>query len=562
MMSSIKLITPVVNGFTFYDTETSGTNKSYDQVYQYASVKTNSDLEIDRAGIKNLLCKPRLDVVPHPMAFLTHHIDVDQLIKSGVNEFTFSRQIHNDLMEIAGTAISGYNTNKFDNEMLRALFYRNMKPIYEHESKKGNFNFDVYKLVQLAYALRPGVLNWPKNEEGRDSLKLALLSKENGIVHENAHEALSDVFATIGIAKIIKEANPKLFEYSLQMCAKKNVESLISARVPLIHVDIMKGKEFRMMSLVYPVVMDMSNKNNYHMLDLRDDPRAMMDMNPQDINRYIFTKRSELPEGSPTMPLCTVSINKQPIVVEAEKMLTNSVLDDAQLDYDQCMRNLEYLRKNTNVARKIQDAFRSDFSVSAHDDVYKKIYGGGFFSSFDENSRSETHLCVPGEGNTLAIENLNVHEVSMRSHDPVRVFDLNLRAKWNSFYESLLIKDFSPNELSDWVQFLENRLFGESEDGVFKISDYHKEISRIQLEMPLNEHDAEVINNLTKYVQNIEMQVSSLRELSDSLSASALSEISSNKSINGVKARINIIIDSYDKRKDSVGTREPSPLSM
>ena len=65
--------------------------------------------------------------------------------------------------------------------------------------------WDLLDVVRMIRALRPEGINWPfiensKTGEKFASNKLELLTKENGISHENAHDALSDVDGLIDAA--------------------------------------------------------------------------------------------------------------------------------------------------------------------------------------------------------------------------------------------------------------------------------------------------------------------------------------------------------------------------
>lgn len=538
-MNIQNLKSPKISWFHFYDTETSGTSSAYDQIYQYASIKTDDSLRIDPSSIKELLCKPRVDVIPHPMAFLTHTLDINMLKLKGMNEFDFARAIHNDLMGSGNTCITGYNTSSFDNEMLRNLFYRNMKGLYEHEYAGGNCLFDIYKLVQMTYALRPEIIKWPKNEDGNDSLKLDLLALENEIMHENAHDAISDVIATIELARMIKDKNPKLFDWCLKLSVKDNISQLVSSQTPLIHVDSKKGKGVRMTSVVCPVVADYSDKNKFYMFDLMRSPEEIMDMRPEDINKFMFTKRSELPEGSPIMPICDIKLNKQPLIAPlSRQLLTDNLADAASVDYEVCINNFAKVKGNVDLARKIQHAFsmKREFDIA---DTYQGIYGG-FFDRPDDRMRASMHLKVRAGSDTLNIEECSVHKESLGSSDYSRNFDLLLRGKWNSFYESLLSKNFSSNELQDWVEYLENRLSGSISNSALSIDGYNDEVSKIMLMTPPGENALMALDKVNGHIEELKRFVLDMRELSNSMVDEQCSECLSNRSIEAIRSRIDI----------------------
>lgn len=527
--------TPHVNRFQVYDTETTGIDTQCDQILQFASVETDQDLNIIESGVSNIICKQRLDVVPHPKAYLTHFLDVDVLQAEGMSEFMLAKKVQNIFMGNNATAITGYNTDKFDNELIRNLMFRNMKDLYMHEYKNENLTFDIFKLVQLVYALRPELLNWRLKDNGATSLKLEHLSADNGIAHDNAHDALDDVYATIGIAKAIKDANPKLFNYALQLSSKGNAISLLAKREPLIHINTVHGQDYNISTLIQPVIIDSSNKSKFLCLDLRHDPRPLLEMSSEDINKYLYTKREDLPEGSPIIPIVGVSANKQPLIANTQGLLTPAFADKAKLDMDQINKNLEFIKTNRGIGEKIQKAMTTN--MPAPTDSYRSIYAGGFLHRDDQNQRAKLHMTKPGT-EQLEIESVDVHEYSLTMRDSIRHFDLLLRGKWNSFHSHLLTQKFSPTEFRKWVDYLENKLYVGIDSKTLTIPQFFEQSNLVELEMPLSAREKEVLDKVIDHMKEVEKTVANLRELADELHPDAVEERAGSKKIQDIEKRI------------------------
>ncbi|MCV4932819.1 exodeoxyribonuclease I, partial [Escherichia coli] len=83
--------------------------------------------------------------------------------------------------------------------------------------------WDLIDVVRAAYALRPDGIVWPE-QDGRVTLKLERLTAANGIDHGQAHDALSDVRATIALARLIREKQPKLYDYLFALRSKQKVQ--------------------------------------------------------------------------------------------------------------------------------------------------------------------------------------------------------------------------------------------------------------------------------------------------------------------------------------------------
>ena len=201
--------------FLWHDYETFGAHPMLDRPAQFAALRTNMALEPIDEPI-NWYCQPALDVLPSPIACLITGITPQETLKRGLTEAEFSAKIHAEMME-PGTCSVGYNSIRFDDEFSRNLFYRNLYDPYEREYKNGNSRWDLIDLARMCYALRPDGIKWPEHEPGKPSFKLEDLSAANGISHEGAHEALSDVMATIGLARLILNAQPRLFQWALRM---------------------------------------------------------------------------------------------------------------------------------------------------------------------------------------------------------------------------------------------------------------------------------------------------------------------------------------------------------
>ena len=189
------------NTYLFYDIETTGLNKCFDQVLQFAAIRTDLQLnEIDRIEIK---AKINPDVIPSPAAVITHRIGPAQFTQ-GISEFNAIKQIH-QLMNTPKTISVGYNTLGFDDEFLRFSFYKNLLSPYTHQYANGCSRMDIYPIAMLYYLFKPNVIEWP-SIDGKTSLKLENINTANNLATGQAHDAMVDVEATVELAKrLIKD---------------------------------------------------------------------------------------------------------------------------------------------------------------------------------------------------------------------------------------------------------------------------------------------------------------------------------------------------------------------
>ena len=191
----------MANSFYWYDLETSGLSPKWDRIVQFAGCRTDAELNLLDDEYITYVSLPD-DVLPNPNATLVTGITPSILESQGIREIDALRVISKSMSE-PGTCVVGYNNLRFDDEFIRYSFYRNFLDPYSREWKNGNSRWDLLDLVRATGALRRDGINWPQDEEGLPVYKLEELTKHNQIEHGSAHDALSDVRATIGMAKLI-----------------------------------------------------------------------------------------------------------------------------------------------------------------------------------------------------------------------------------------------------------------------------------------------------------------------------------------------------------------------
>ena len=255
--------------FFFYDLETSGLNPREDRIMQFAGQRT--DMELNPIGSPvNILVKMSEDALPSPGAIMVTKITPQDTLRDGVSEAEFCQYVSEEIFT-PGTVAVGYNTVRFDDEFMRATLWRNFYDPYEWEWKDGRSRWDMLDVVRLVRALRPEGMNWPVTEDGRATNRLELLTKCNGLSHEHAHDALSDVYATIAVAKMIKEKQPKMFEFLFKMRDKKEVQRLVNLenKRPFVYASGRYASEYNKTTVAFPLT---SGRNgNVLVYDLRYD---------------------------------------------------------------------------------------------------------------------------------------------------------------------------------------------------------------------------------------------------------------------------------------------------
>ena len=299
------------NSIFWYDYETTGINPRADRPLQMAGIRTDEDLNIIADPV-NFYCRLSEDILPHPKACVVTGITPQILAEKGLNEADFIARVHHEL-SLPGTCGAGYNTLRFDDEVTRYSFYRNFYDPYAREWQGGNSRWDLIDVVRTAYALRPEGIEWPQ-EEGVTSLKLELLSQANGLAHTQAHDALSDVYATIALAKLIKTKQPKLFRYLYAHRSKQAVAGRIKLLEPMVHISGQFGSSRRYLAPVLPLAWHPTNRNALIVADLGKDLSPLLNESVEVLRARLYTRHDAL-DGKLPIALKLVHLNKCPVLL-------------------------------------------------------------------------------------------------------------------------------------------------------------------------------------------------------------------------------------------------------
>jgi exodeoxyribonuclease-1 len=305
--------------FFWHDYETFGARPRHDRPAQFAGVRTDLDLNEADAPV-TWFCRPPRDMLPDPEAVLLTGITPQQAEARGLPEHEFAARIEAELAR-EGTIGVGYNSMRFDDEVTRHLFWRNLIDPYAREYSNGCSRWDLLDVVRCTWALRPEGIAWPHDGDGRPSFRLAMLTAANGLAHDAAHDALSDVRATIALARLVRARQPKLWAFALRLRRKDAVRSEIGAGRPFLHVSGRYPVERGCMAVVWNLGPHPTNRNEVIVWDLDHDPRMLEGLDVETARRRIFTAADKLPAGEFRLPIKTIHLNRAPIVIASLNVL-------------------------------------------------------------------------------------------------------------------------------------------------------------------------------------------------------------------------------------------------
>lgn len=424
----------------WHDYETFGANPAKDRPSQFAGVRTDMELNIIEEPV-TFYCQLANDYLPIPEAVLITGITPQLANLKGMPEAEFMTKINQQFSQ-ENTCVVGYNSIRFDDEVSRYGFYRNFFDPYAREWQNGNSRWDIIDLVRACYAFRPDGINWPKKEDGSPSFKLEQLTVANGLSHEKAHDAMSDVYATIAMAKLIKSVQPKLYEYYFSLRKKQEVSKLIDVleMKPLVHVSSKISALNGCTTLIAPLAYHSTNKNAVICVNLAMDVTPLIELTAEQIRERMYTRRDDLAEDELPIGLKQIHINKSPFLAGAKTLTDDNA---ARLDIDKAFAREQYkkLRQHPEIREKLVAVFdiESDRVIT---DCDLQLYSGGFFSHADKAKMEMIRNTKPV--NLAALE---------LSFDDERLPEMFFRYRARNYPETL-----DESELIRWREFCQPRL--------------------------------------------------------------------------------------------------------
>ena len=428
-----------MRSFLWHDYETFGISPRSDRPAQFAAIRTDAELNEIGAPLMQY-CQPAPDYLPDPQSCLITGITPQLCLERGVPEHQFAHEIEQAFSQ-PGTIGVGYNTIRFDDEFTRYLFWRNLIDPYAREWQNECGRWDVLDLVRTAYALRPEGIVWPTNEQGRVSFKLEHLSAANGLAHEAAHDALSDVRATVALARLIRTNNPRLFDFCLSLHKKDKAAeqvNLITPR-PFLHITGQVPVERGCLMVAWPLAQHPTNKNEIIVWDLAHDPSELFALDAATIRLRLFTKSDDLPAGVARLPLKTIHLNKSPVVISNLNTLSAERAEHWGVDMAAVQRHAVLCGAAPDMGAIWQAVFERP--AQAASDVDADLYGG-FIGNADR--------AVLNRLRGLSPEQLAESQPSFA--DP-RLKDLLFRYRARNFPASL-----NPAESQQWQALCATRL--------------------------------------------------------------------------------------------------------
>ena len=360
--------------YVFYDFETTGLDTKFSQPIQIAAVCLDENFkELDRIDQK---CKLNDGIIPHPLAMLVTRVPIDDL-KNKQSFYDMMDYVHGKFKSWGPAIFIGYNSIRFDEEILRSGFFQSLHDPYLTNTEN-NSRTDLFKIVLGLVALNKNIIKIPINEKTkRPSFKLELIAKANGIEHIKAHDALSDVFATIEVARIIKDKAPDYWNECMKILGPRNLMEYIET-----HDYFYAAPEHAAANVTYkPLSFLTNNPNNNKELaffDLNYEPKKYYESGISKIISMVESKQKVIR---------LYQSNKAPIILSSDFMKSSEIFKDDEMEMfkqssDEIKSRDDFIEKTNFALVERYD----DFQITREPSEFleAQIYNGGFYSSSDK----------------------------------------------------------------------------------------------------------------------------------------------------------------------------------
>lgn len=443
--------------FFFYDLETSGFSPRDARIVQFAGQRTDMDLNPVGEPV-NLFIKLTPDILPDPDAVLITGITPQQTLSEGLTEAEFLKYFYDEVVQ-SDTIFMGFNTIRFDDEFMRYLHYRNFYDAYEWQWSNGCSRWDLLDVVRMTRALRPQGIEWPYAPDGKPSNRLEYLTKVNKLDHEKAHDALNDVYATIAVARLVKEKQPSLFEYLLQNRKKEKVKAIVDSSKPFMYTSGRYPSEYLHTSAA--ILLGRHSEQDYALVyDLRYDPTPYLTMSVEElIEKWKWKKDST----EPRLPVKTLKYNRCPAVVEGV-VKDEETLARLKLSREDIQSNMATLLKEPQAfvvklfkAVAVMDEERQRTQLTLVDDE-TTVDGRLYDSFFDKHDKELMRVVRGAKPADLSGLELGFNDKRLETLLPLykarnypQALSTDERAKWDEYVQRKLFAGGKDSRLASYL---------------------------------------------------------------------------------------------------------------
>ena len=386
--------------FVFYDTETTGTHTSFDQILQFGAIHTDSELnELGRLDIK---CRILPDIVPSPGAMQITGIRANQLIDSSLpSHYEMVRHVREKLLSWSPAVFIGYNSIGFDEHLFRQALYKTLHPPYLTNTN-GNSRTDAMRMVQAASIFTPNALKIPVGDRRKRVFKLDRVAPANGFAHERAHDALADVEATIFLCRLLAEQAPDVWSSFMRFSQKAAVIDYISSERIFCFSDFYFSQPFS--CLATRIGINSKNSSEFYIFDLEVDPSRLLRLS----QKKLITRLGESPK-----PVRRLRSNASPILWAAEE--APDIASAKHIGIEELERRVQFLESNGEFCDRLIDVFEAAKEPRGPSPYVEEQIYDAFFTDIDQELLESFHR-APWEERPAIVDRLKDERLRILGH--------------------------------------------------------------------------------------------------------------------------------------------------
>lgn len=433
----------------------------------------------------NWLIKLTDEILPDPDAVLITGITPQKTLEEGYSEAEFLKLFNENVCQ-PDTIILGFNSIRFDDEFMRYTLWRNFYDAYEWQWQDGRSRWDLLDVARMVRTLRPEGIEWPVDDKGQPTNRLELLTKANKLDHQNAHDALSDVYATIEVAKLLKQKQPQMFDYLLKMRDKNEVKKLVNLddKNPFVYTSGRYDAEYEKTTVAFPLT---AGKNgNVVVYDLRYDPTDFVSLSEKEVSGKLFAGWEERKkEDFVKLPVKQLQYNHCPAVAPLGVLTQNDGWKKIQLDEATIQKNLKTLLTHPDFAERVRSAFETKPDFKTEPDVDFQLYDG-----------------FVGDSDKAKMKVVRAADVNVLADTTPGFVDERLSKLLPRYKARNFLKTLSETEQTDWERYRHERL-AKGLTGQLSIEKYMSRLQELAVLKQADDRAEFLLQELQLWAENI-----------------------------------------------------------
>jgi exodeoxyribonuclease-1 len=360
----------------FYNTKASGTETFFDQILQFTALQTNEHFtEMGRFEIR---CRLLPYVVPTPRMIIDSGMRPSQLTDPSLpSHYEMVCSVRAKLLSWSPTLLIGWNSLRFDEQLLRQALYKTLHSPYFTNSA-GNSRSDLMRIVQACSIYAADALTLPTDTNGDLVFELDQIASANGFTGWNQNK-MPEVEAMIFLSQLLMEKAPHIWSSFMRFSTKAAVADYIMNEPMFCVSDFFFKKPYSF--IVTTIGRNEAKSAEWYVYDLSVQPESLLSLSEAEL--------AERLSRSPK-PIRRVKSNASPMLFPVEDAPASC--KGRGYGLEELGRRALVFKEDSALCNRLVSAFESlkeGYPASSH--VEKQIYDC-FFKEGDEMLMDKFHV--------------------------------------------------------------------------------------------------------------------------------------------------------------------------